>query len=422
MKKEKRMIGYLILGQFISVFGGGILRFALSLYVLDQTGRADVFAAVLAVSSIPILFSPIGGAIADRFDRRMLRVLMDVANAGLALLLFLVLGFNQSIFMIGVLLFLLSMVGSFDTPVVTASIPLLVKDSELEKVNGLVNGVLELSNVAAPIIGGVLYSLIGAQMLVASSILFFLGAAVVESFIRIPFIQRGSDNGVIKTLGADMIDGFREVRSNKVILKSIVIAALVNFVLTSFFIVGAPVILRVVLQANDALYGVGMSLFSIATILGALLAGPMTRRLRFNNFYLTFTLTGILLVLMNVGLTFAGTASGNRIGFIVFAATGVPIGLLMSGVSIYLIAIVQRITPTKNIGKVMATIVAVAQCAVPIGQLVMGQLFKQTTTNVFVPMLFISCVVLAISYLCYALFKGTKESDVQPVQKDALPY
>ena len=174
MKKEKRMIGYLILGQFISVFGGGILRFALSLYVLDQTGRADVFAAVLAVSSIPILFSPIGGAIADRFDRRMLMVLMDVANAGLALLLFLVLGFNQSIFMIGVLLFLLSMVGSFDTPVVTASIPLLVKDSELEKVNGLVNGVLELSNVAAPIIGGVLYSLIGSQMVVASSILFFL--------------------------------------------------------------------------------------------------------------------------------------------------------------------------------------------------------------------------------------------------------
>jgi hypothetical protein len=47
---------------FISVFGGAILRFALSLFVLDVTGRADVFATVLAISSVPVLFAPIGGA------------------------------------------------------------------------------------------------------------------------------------------------------------------------------------------------------------------------------------------------------------------------------------------------------------------------------------------------------------------------
>ena len=42
MKGNKRNIIYLMLGQFISVFGGSILRFALSLFVLDVTGRADV--------------------------------------------------------------------------------------------------------------------------------------------------------------------------------------------------------------------------------------------------------------------------------------------------------------------------------------------------------------------------------------------
>lgn len=172
MKKGQKNILYLILGQVISVFGGAILRFALSLFVLDQTGRADIFATVLAISSIPVLFAPIGGAIADRFDRRMLMVLMDIANAVLAVFLFFVLGMNQSIFMIGALLFLLSIVGSFDTPVVTASIPLLVEESKLEKVNGLVNGVLSMSNVVAPIIGGILYSILGAQVLVACSALF----------------------------------------------------------------------------------------------------------------------------------------------------------------------------------------------------------------------------------------------------------
>ncbi|MHC5216874.1 MFS transporter [Enterococcus sp. LJL128] len=417
MKKDQRNILFLILGQFISVFGGAILRFALSLYVLDQTGRADVFATVLAVSSIPVLFSPIGGAIADRFDRRMLMVLMDVANAVLALLLFFVLGTGQSILMIGILLFVLSIVGSFDTPVVTASIPLLVKESELEKVNGLVNGILSMSNVVAPIIGGILYSLMGAQMLVASSILFFIAAAVIETFIKIPFQKRALESGMLKTLTSDLVDGFHEVRNNKVILKTIFIAALINFVLTPFFIVGTPIILRVVLQANDTMYGIGMSLFSLANILGAVLAGPLTKNLRFNNFYLTFTISGVLMLLMNVGLSFAGNSSGNMIGFMAFVVTGIPIGMLMSSISIYLIATVQRITPRENIGKVMATIIAVAQCAVPLGQMLMGVLFKQSTVSVFLPILFIAVLVLGVSYLCFYLFRGTKDSDVQVVRE-----
>ena len=417
MKKDQRNIVYLILGQMISVFGGAILRFALSLFVLDQTGRADIFATVLAVSSIPVLFAPIGGAIADRFDRRMLMVLMDISNAILAILLFFVLGMNQSVFLIGILLFILSIVGSFDTPVVTASIPLLVDQSELEKVNGMVNGVLSMSNVVAPIIGGILYSLLGAQVLVISSTLFFILAAIIESFIHIPFEKRVLEQGVLKTLTSDLIEGFKEVRRNQVILKSILIAALVNFILASFFIVGTPVILRVVLQANDSMYGLGMSIVSLSTILGAVFASYFTKKLRLNNLYLTFTLSGLLLFAMNIGLTFAGTSAGNRVGFTLFVITGVPIGMLMSIISIYLISMVQRVTPKENLGKIMATIVACAQCAVPLGQVMIGMIFKQTSTNIVLPLSVVASVVLLISVLCYYLFKKTTEADIYRIKE-----
>lgn len=81
-------------------------------------------------------------------------------------------GTTESILGIGVLIFILTIVGSFDTPVVGASIPLLVEEEELEKINGLSNGILQLSNVVAPIIGGIFYGVMGAKLLVASSILF----------------------------------------------------------------------------------------------------------------------------------------------------------------------------------------------------------------------------------------------------------
>lgn len=409
MKGNKKNISYLMLGQFISVFGGAILRFALSLFVLDVTGRADIFATVLAISSIPVLFAPIGGAIADRFDRKLLMVLMDVANAIIAGLLFLVVGTTESILGIGVLIFILTIVGSFDTPVVGASIPLLVEEEELEKINGLSNGILQLSNVVAPIIGGIFYGVMGAKLLVASSILFFIIAAIIESFLKIPFEKRKQSSGTImQILTADLKDGFKEVKNNQVIFKSITIAAAINFVLTSFFIVGLPVILRMTLQVNDTMYGIGMGVFSFASIIGAIFAGQLTKNIKFNNFYRVFTLSGILLILMNLLLSM--TSIGG--GFMVVLVMEIIIGMMLSAISIYLITIVQRITPKENLGKVMATIIAVAQCAVPLGQLLMGLIFRNTTDSVFVPLLLISGLVLLISGACFMMFRETKESDI----------
>lgn len=409
MKGNKKNISHLMLGQFISVFGGAILRFALSLFVLDVTGRADIFATVLAISSIPVLFAPIGGAIADRFDRKLLMVLMDVANAIIAGLLFLVVGTTESILGIGVLIFILAIVGSFDTPVVGASIPLLVEEDELEKINGLSNGILQLSNVVAPIIGGIFYGVMGAKLLVASSILFFIIAAIIESFLKIPFEKREQSSGTImQILTADLKDGFKEVKNNQVIFKSITIAAAINFVLTSFFIVGLPVILRMTLQVNDTMYGIGMGVFSLASIIGAIFAGQLTKNIKFNNFYRVFTLSGILLILMNLLLSM--TSIG--VGFMVVLVMEIIIGMMLSAISIYLITIVQRITPKENLGKVMATIIAVAQCAVPLGQLLMGLIFRNTTDSVFVPLLLISGLVLLISGACFMMFRETKESDI----------
>lgn len=415
MKGNKQNITFLMLGQFISVFGGAILRFSLSLFVLDVTGRADIFATVLAISSIPVLFAPIGGAIADRFDRKMLMVLMDVANAIIAGLLFLVIGTSESVLAIGFLLFILAIVGSFDTPVVGASIPLLVEEKDLEKINGLSNGILQLSNVIAPIIGGIFYGLVGANMLVGSSIFFFAAAAIIESFLKIPFEKREQSPGtVLEILTADLKDGFREVKNNQVIFKTIIMAASINFVLTSFFIVGLPVILRMTLQVNDTMYGVGMAVFSLSSIIGAVFAGPLTKNLKFNNFYRTFMYSGIALLVMNILLSITGTG----VGFMIVILMEIVIGMMLSAISVYMISLIQRITPKENLGKIMATVIAVCQCAVPLGQLMMGLLFKQTNASIFIPLLLISGLVLVISFVCYKLFKETKDSDVYKTVKE----
>lgn len=77
----------LALGQALSLAGNYALRFALSMYVLELTGSAGVFAGMLALAMAPtVLLSPLGGALADRCDRRRLMAGMDAAS-GLAVLL-----------------------------------------------------------------------------------------------------------------------------------------------------------------------------------------------------------------------------------------------------------------------------------------------------------------------------------------------
>lgn len=67
----QRNFTIMILGQIISLFGNAILRFSLSLYVLDMTGSAAVFGTILALSMIPtIVLSPFGGVLADRLPSR----------------------------------------------------------------------------------------------------------------------------------------------------------------------------------------------------------------------------------------------------------------------------------------------------------------------------------------------------------------
>ncbi len=78
----------MVVGQIISILGSALLRFALSLFVLDITGRADLFAVLFAISSLPVLLTPFGGALADRFNRRNLMVLFDFVSSGIVLIFF----------------------------------------------------------------------------------------------------------------------------------------------------------------------------------------------------------------------------------------------------------------------------------------------------------------------------------------------
>ncbi|WP_009904977.1 MFS transporter [Clostridioides difficile] len=212
----------MILGQIISLFGASILKFALSLYILDITGKAEIFATILAVSSIPIIiFSPIGGAIADIFNRRNLMVIFDFSSSITVLVLALFLfNNNGSILLVGIIMTILSVISTMYQPTVQSSTPLLVDNEHLMNANGIVAGVASLTNIAGPVLGGVLYGVIGINAIIVISCVSFFLSAIMEIFIQIPFIKQEQTSNIIKTIFIDINDGIVHIcKENRFILK-----------------------------------------------------------------------------------------------------------------------------------------------------------------------------------------------------------
>ncbi|MEK4837915.1 MULTISPECIES: MFS transporter [Bacillus] len=397
----------MVSGQIITILGSTLLRFALSLYVLDITGRADIFAGLYAVTSIPFLLAPLGGAIADRFNRRNVMVIFDFINAAIVLIfIVLLLTESVSILMIGTIMFLLAVVSAMYAPVVMASIPQLVPEKKLEQANGIVNGVQALSNIVAPVLGGILYGIIGLKMLVIISCLAFFLSAILEMFITIPFIKRIQEGHIVPIIVKDMKEGFLYVLKQPFILKAMLLAALLNLILTPLFVVGGPIILRVTMQSSDTMYGIGMGLIDFATILGALSIGFFAKKLQMKTLYNWMLIIALLVIPVALSVTPFTLNLGYYPPFILFILSSLLIAMIMTIVSIYVITVVQKKTPNENLGKVMAIITVVSQCMAPIGQVVYGFMFEGFSAKIYLPIFAISFIMIIIAILTKKILRN----------------
>ncbi len=132
----------LILGQLTSLFGNFILKLALSMYVLEVTGSAAIFAGILSVATIPtIILSPLGGILADRANRRNIMVALDALTGTSVLCATLFLSESNALAVISTLLIILSVLGAFETPTVQACIPTMLQGENIMKGNAVVNQV-----------------------------------------------------------------------------------------------------------------------------------------------------------------------------------------------------------------------------------------------------------------------------------------
>ena len=396
MKLFKRDFTMVVIGQIISLFGNAILRFSLPLYLLRETNSSSLFGAVTASSFIPmIIFTLLGGVIADRKNKRNIMVILDFTTAAIILLFIPMLGKVPIVpLMIAVLMILFGISGAYQ-PAVQASSPLLTEKETLMKGNAVINMVSTLSGLLGPIIGGILFGSFGILPILFISTGCFVFSAVMEIFIHIPYVKQSDNKSVLRAAGSDLRECLAFVKNDKPIFLSVlVILALFNLVLSAAMVVGIPIMVVQVLEMSDTALGITEAAMGLGGLAGGIIAGTAAQKMKLKNGWITLVLCSLAALLMGISLF---EFIPPLVGYIIITAGSFGAMCAATMFSVSLFTAVQQQTPPHLLGKIMAVITAISSCSQPLGQAVYGVLFDTLSNMPYTVMIGSAAASMAVA-------------------------
>lgn len=398
-----RNFTFLILGQVSSLFGNYTLRFALSMYVLEQTGSASVFSGLLALAMLPtILLSPFGGILADRVNRRNIMVALDAVSGLVVLLASFAMTFGQDIWVIGTLLVLLSVLGAFESPTVQACIPQILSGDNIVKGNAVVNQAAALTSLIAPFSGSIFYTAFGILPVFCAAAVGFIVTALLESFIRLDYKKTEWKMGIGAIIKEDFSLSMRFLRREQPgILKLLLLAAGVSMFVAGVVVVGFPYLVRTVLGLSAEYYGAAESVMGVASVVGSVLVAVLAKKLRVPHLGKVLVLVGACL--LPCGMIFIPPIS-RIIRYLVLM---LMFSLCMLGCSLfstYAVSVIQERTPERLMGKVMSCVFSFSMCAQPIGHMIYGVLFDSFAGCVYIVLIPSGLIVCVLGVASKGLF------------------
>lgn len=401
-----------VIGQIISLFGNATIRFALPLYLLNLTGSSALYGTVTACAFIPaILLSPIGGIVADRVNKRNVMVILDFFTAAVLLAFYLLMGRGSLIILLLVTLMLLYGIAGAYQPSVQASIPVLVDQDNFMEANSIINTISSFASLIGPVLGGVLYSAYGLELILWVCMACFVVSAVMEMFIKIPFQTQTSDGGILKTVRTDFAESIHFIRKEKpVIGKTLLVICGMNLFLAAMIIVALPYLVTEVLnlevsQANR-LYGFAEGALAAGGLAGGIGAGIFADKLAIRKSGDLVIACALCVFPISASLILS---SSGMINYIVITVCCFVIMVFSTIFTVQMMSFIQTETPQNLIGKVIAVILTVSMCAQPLGNTLYGVLFEICKGVESVVVLFSGIVSLMLAISTRNIFKRLSE-------------
>ncbi len=154
------MLGFSLVwvGQIVSVLASGMTTFAMTIYMYQQTKSATAMAFVQVAYITPfLLMSPIAGVMVDRYNRKLMMMISDIAG-GTATLVLLILYFTGHLeyWQIYVTAAIAGIGTTFQWPAYSAAISVMIPKEQYGRANGMMSLIEAGPGVVSPFLAGAL--------------------------------------------------------------------------------------------------------------------------------------------------------------------------------------------------------------------------------------------------------------------------
>ncbi len=353
-------------GSFMSSCGTWMQEVAQNWLILDMTRSTFWLGLDAFLGDFPfILFSLLGGVVADRYDRRKILLGSQVVQLTNAFILAaLLLTHHVAIWHILVLSFLTGVAQSFGGPAYQALVPTLVDKEDVPNAVSLQSTQFNLARVVGPLLAAVAYAKLGAAACFGLNGLSFFVVIAALLLLRSHFTRKpGKHPPVIESLR----EGLAFIGRTPA-MKALILLAFAGSFLAFPLLTFLPVYAKLVFARDVRAYGRFLTFFGIGAVLGAIGAARLSHSAR----------KGVRAVASQVAfaaliVAFAISRNFQLSCVLLFLAGGA-----LSIVFTMLMSLVQTIVTDDMRGRVGSVYMLAFRGAIPLGNFAAGAIAART--------------------------------------------
>jgi MFS family permease len=301
------MLGFTIVwaGQLVSVLASSMTQFALTIWAYRETGSATALGIVSTAFIVPfLLLAPIAGVMVDRYNRKLMMMVSDLAavTATVGLLIIHATGQLQ-MWHLYVASVINGMGNTFQWPAYSAAISTMVPKEHYSRANGMMSLVESGPGVLAPMLAGLLLPIIQLTGILTLDMVSFFLAIFALLLIHVPQPaktvegQAGQGN-----LWREAVYGFQYIFARRGLLGLLIFFVCLNFTIGLSISLFSPFILSRT-ENSSAILGMAQSTEAIGAVIGGLLIGLWGGfKRRMTSIFIGEVLTGLFcLVVFGLG-------------------------------------------------------------------------------------------------------------------------
>jgi MFS transporter, DHA3 family, macrolide efflux protein len=175
-------------GQVVSLLGSAMTWFAFTIWAWQKTGQATALSTVSFFAFLPtVLFTPIAGTFVDRWSRKWVLLLSDLASAlGTLAALILYTTNSLQIWHVYLIAILAGFFTAFQYPAYAATVTTMLPKEHYARAEGLLGLAQAFSGILAPVVAAALLGRIGMSGIMLIDLATFLVAFATLLRVAIP--------------------------------------------------------------------------------------------------------------------------------------------------------------------------------------------------------------------------------------------